>query len=381
MLRRNSGKMGGWQESMRLKAREKELGIGKADLKRREDEMIKRGPGYEAISQNKHERDAGITPPGFEGVRDVKTGQLLDQYKSDPFRGEASQRMRAEAFGTGPSEWAKAALGRQGFEEGELRDRTGLQAQSAQSAAQSQLMRQGGLGGGARTSLARSGARDALMAQQQAAASGIQSRFGINETDTKRRQDLMGSTADLERGADTANIGTMKSQIEAKAQFDSNRYNKQMEVYAAEKSAAATRAASGGGGKCFAESTEVFMKDKTKKKISEIKVGEIVFGGGEVLEVRSYADQKGFELYNYNGTMLTGSHAVFEDGKWVRVKDAVLSEKTDLLVEVVHTLVTKNHSIICNNEVFSDDVETDEDLQDESESLDALNNCIANGAI
>ena len=82
------------------------------------------------------------------------------------FSGAASQKLQQEALSTGPSDWAKNALAKQQFEEGQAAGSAGLQQQSAQSGAESNLMRLGGLSGGARTSLARSGAKDLLNAKQ-----------------------------------------------------------------------------------------------------------------------------------------------------------------------------------------------------------------------
>lgn len=229
-----------------------------ADLKKAQEQLAEKnkmlqtqrtkGPGYEAFEQNQFEKQAGVTPPGYEGARNIKTGQLLDAFKADAFRGEASKRLRDEALSTGPSQWAKTALGKQSFEESQARGNVGLQQQQAQSSAMANLARTGGLGGGARTSLARSGARDALMAQQGVANQGILARYGINQTDTERRQQLLGQTSEAERAADTANIATMKQELQNRAVFDANRYNQQMQAWGAKQSADATRAAGSGGG-------------------------------------------------------------------------------------------------------------------------------------
>lgn len=207
-------------------------------------------PGLEVLTQNQFEKQAGVTPPSYEGARDINTGALLDQYKINPFAGEASKKIREESLTTGPSEWAKNALGRQGFEEKTARGNVGLQQQTAQSQGQAALMRQGGLGGGARTSLARSGARDALMANQGVANAGVLARYGINDQDMQRRQALLGTTADVERQGDLQNLTTTQADLQRKAAFDANRYNQQMGAWGAKQSADATRAAgSGGGGK------------------------------------------------------------------------------------------------------------------------------------
>lgn len=220
------------------------------DYKQMQTDQVNNGPGYVPIAQSTFEQQAGVLPPGFSGVTNAQTGQLLDQYKINPFAGAAGQKLQQEALSTGPSDWAKNALAQQGQEEKTARGNAGLQEQQAQDTAQSQLMRQGGLGGGARTSLARSGARDQLMANQGVANQGIMQRYGINDTDTQRRQALLGTTADAEMQAQQANVGTQTGALSAKATFDANRYNQQMQAWAAKQGADATRAAgSGGGGK------------------------------------------------------------------------------------------------------------------------------------
>lgn len=219
--------------------------------KRALDQAQQMGAGYVSVAPTEAEIQAGVIPPGYSGLVNPKTGELLDQYKYNPFTGEAAQRLRGEALGTGPSEFAKAQLAAQKYDQQRAMNQAGLQQQAAQSGAMSNLARMGGLGGGARTSLARSGARDLLAAQQGVGAQGIQSRFGINANDLQRRQELLGQTAALEQGSQLQNIGTTKEDLLARNAFNTNRYNQQMQQWAAGKSADAQAAAarSSGGGK------------------------------------------------------------------------------------------------------------------------------------
>jgi hypothetical protein len=196
------------------------------------------------------EAAAGAVPPKYQTMRDAE-GNLLSKYKFDPFSGAASQKLRAEALGTGPSEWAKNALEQQKFEQGQAMADALKQQQAAQSGAQAQLARFGGLGGGARTSLARSGARDALLAGQGVAAQGISQRYGIQDADTKRRQELLGATSGLEQGADAANLAQLTGDIRGQSGFDMDRYKAIMQAYGANQTANAQIAAANktGGGK------------------------------------------------------------------------------------------------------------------------------------
>jgi len=190
------------------------------------------------------ERQAGATPAQYESLRD-ETGKLKSQYAIDPFSGAASAALRSEALSQEPSAWTKTALGNQAFEQAQQMGAAGLQNQQAQSQAQAQLMRQGGLGGGARTSLARSGARDAMMAAQNVGAQGVQSRFGINQADVSRKQSLLGTTADVERQAQLQNLGTLTGDISGKLAADQDRYKTIMGAWGANAAANAQRAAGG----------------------------------------------------------------------------------------------------------------------------------------
>ena len=205
-------------------------------------------PGIVIQRQTASEKKAGVDAPYYEGVRDA-SGNLIDQYKTDPYSGEATQKLKEEAFSTGESPWAKMQGEKQAFEETQARGQSTKQAAQAQAMAQAQMMRQGGMGGGSRALLASRGAKDLLMANQAVSGQGTAQRLGIQQQDQARKQGLMGDFAQAEAGAQASNIGQMKSDVERRALFEGNRYNQQMSAWAAKQSADATRAAGGGGGK------------------------------------------------------------------------------------------------------------------------------------
>ncbi len=201
-------------------------------------------PGYVPIMQDPYEVQAGVTPPGFQGIVDPKTGQLLSNYTADPENaGVLSKQLATEAQSTGPTQWATAALGQQAAEEKAARGSAGSQAQTANDQANAQLMRLGGEGGGARTSLARSGARDALMAGQNVGQQGILARYGIGQTDAQLKQQLAQTGATAEQNAQLQNIGSLEGNTQAQSAFNQNRYNQQMNAWAALQQANATRSA------------------------------------------------------------------------------------------------------------------------------------------
>lgn len=221
-------------------------------MKAQNDQLIKAQgdrPGIMLTAPSQYEQQAGVTPSAYEGTRDVRTGQLLDQYKSDPYKGEALQNLKGQAFSTGLSPWAQVQMTKQNQEQSNATDAASRQQMQAQSGAQSQLARQGGMSGGAGALLARQGQRDLMNAQQGVSNTGAGQRLGIQSNDIQNKNAMLGKFGDMENQANTANIGASTADINRLAIFNSNRYNAQMQAWGADKSASAQASASRGGGK------------------------------------------------------------------------------------------------------------------------------------
>lgn len=94
---------------------------------------------------------------------------------------------------------------------------------------------------------------------------------------------------------------------------------------------------------CFAGGTLIVLDDGSTIPIEHLKIGDRIMGGGEV-QVRGegYADS----LYEYKNTRVTGSHAVFENGVWIRVKDSALAVKIPHEGVIVYPLGTEEHLIV-----------------------------------
>jgi hypothetical protein len=108
---------------------------------------------------------------------------------------------------------------------------------------------------------------------------------------------------------------------------------------------------------CFDPNTLVQMVDGSSKKISDVKVGDVLNKGGEVYTISSHLNKD--PMFDYGGVLVSGSHAVKEDGKWKRVKDANHSRNTDKIIPVIHSLSCKNHIIMINDNIFADFDELD----------------------
>lgn len=205
--------------------------------------------GLNAFGQSRIEYQSGINAPKYTGVRDAN-GNLQDQFKYDPNKSEAFSALKAQAMATpGDSPWAKMQLAQQGVEQGAAAD-TAAKTQAQQMAqAQGLLMRQGGLGGGARVRMAEQAAKQGALAQQDVARQGMLSRLGIQGQDIDRTQNLLGNISSTELQGQGQNLAALTGDVSNKAQFDAKRYADQMAAYGASKTAEGQRAAANSGKK------------------------------------------------------------------------------------------------------------------------------------
>jgi|GEM_PF-4672636 len=215
---------------------------------RERQQQMANNPAIRIPMQSEFERRAGVMPPGYEGTRNRETGELLAQYRMDPYAGRAQQALAEQAFAEGESPWLKLQMQQQRMGEEDQRGAAQRASQQALSQAAGTLARTGGLSSGARSSLARQGARDLMTSRQQISRQGMGERLGLQAQDLGRREGLVKSFADAESAAKQADIGQLTGDITRSAAFDVNRYNEMMRAWAAQQSADATRA-SGGGGK------------------------------------------------------------------------------------------------------------------------------------
>jgi hypothetical protein len=105
-----------------------------------------------------------------------------------------------------------------------------------------------------------------------------------------------------------------------------------------------------GGNFCFDPSTPIQMADGSTKKIKNIQLGDDT-KGGEVTGVFQFKASD--EIHDYKGVTVAGSHYVKEDGKFIMVKDSLLSVKIDK-IPVVYSLDTTGRRIFINDIEFAD---------------------------
>tara|TARA_Y100000389_G_scaffold204742_2_gene259334 strand:+ start:62 stop:1534 length:1473 start_codon:yes stop_codon:yes gene_type:complete len=107
---------------------------------------------------------------------------------------------------------------------------------------------------------------------------------------------------------------------------------------------------------CFSGNTKIQMNDDTYKCIRDLKIGENIKRGGKILSTfKIYVGDKKCPMYNYNGTIVSGSHIVYENNKPIRVGDSKLSLEICYKEDYIYCLNTENHYILDNNNnIFSD---------------------------
>lgn len=122
---------------------------------------------------------------------------------------------------------------------------------------------------------------------------------------------------------------------------------------------------------CFDGTTPVMMANGTEKDIKDVEIGDETKGG--IVDFTSKSITFNGTRYRYKGVVVTGSHAVKENGKWIRVEDSPLSHPVDG-EGVVYSLGTATHRIYVKGIVFADFFETDDyETLSIRQSLIALN--------
>lgn len=111
-----------------------------------------------------------------------------------------------------------------------------------------------------------------------------------------------------------------------------------------------------GGLFCFTPETEVLMRDGSVKAVAMLRLGDEVLFGGMVQGCgEAFAD----DIYTYKGTRVQGSHAVLEDGVWLRVRDSNSATKLDVQTGIVCPVATQHHILITKSFVAADLLEID----------------------
>jgi hypothetical protein len=113
----------------------------------------------------------------------------------------------------------------------------------------------------------------------------------------------------------------------------------------------------GGDGGCFLKGTQVTMADGSTKAIEQVDLGDNVAKGGKVFATGKFLVDN---LHDYKGIKVSGSHMVYEDNKWLRVKDSKHGKSLGDDEHVVYVFGSENRRILINDILFTDYFEVKE---------------------
>lgn len=116
---------------------------------------------------------------------------------------------------------------------------------------------------------------------------------------------------------------------------------------------------------CFHKNTLVTMEDNSKKYINKIVPGDKIKKGGCVLAIHSFTG-KNVKMYLYDNIIVSSSHLVYENDKWIRVSNSKKSIPLDTSENEIFCLTTKTGKIMINNILFSDylEIENSDDMNE-----------------
>jgi ABC-type multidrug transport system fused ATPase/permease subunit len=106
--------------------------------------------------------------------------------------------------------------------------------------------------------------------------------------------------------------------------------------------------------RCFDHKTKIFLENRTYKYIKDIKPGDILLDGS-IITSKIKVLSKDLDMYNLNGIIVSESHIVNFNNKWIKVKDHPDSKKLITYREpYLYCLNTSNKKIRLNNMIFTD---------------------------
>jgi hypothetical protein len=106
--------------------------------------------------------------------------------------------------------------------------------------------------------------------------------------------------------------------------------------------------------KCFDKNTMIEMEDKSKINISKIKIGDKLIGGN-IVTGKIKVESKGSKMYHLNNIIVSDTHIVNYNNKWIRICDhpeAIYIH--DYNEPILYCLNTSFKNIFINDTLFTD---------------------------
>jgi hypothetical protein len=124
---------------------------------------------------------------------------------------------------------------------------------------------------------------------------------------------------------------------------------------------------------CFIPDTFIELYNKTSIKISDINIGDILIDGSRVISKLEFIVPENTIMYDYDGVIVSGSHYVSENNKWITVKDSNISKSINYNSRTLYNICTSNFRININNIQFMD-----YDEHDDFNEYEIFNNRVLN---
>jgi hypothetical protein len=126
-----------------------------------------------------------------------------------------------------------------------------------------------------------------------------------------------------------------------------------------------------GPGHCFDGKTALTMNDGSEKSIEELEVGDIL-ANNNVITAKLKLDATNEQMFQLGNVVVSGSHRVKYDGKWILVKDHPSAGPSSSNGEYIYCLNTNLKTIRVDNFEFADwDEVFDEELTELLDRIDS----------
>jgi len=284
----------------------------------------------------------GVKRPDYLTMQ-TEQGQLGEQFTET--MGPSYEALRNKGMTEGDTEAAALARDQQGLMTQRARDMAQQQNQSGLNSARSNLAMRGGLRSGAAERLEGQGAQGLMRVGQDIGAQDANANLNISMQDEAMKNQLLGQTGQVEQTIGGRNVNRLAEDYQGINTQRTVNYGEDMQARGAIATGNAQQSSS-----CFLAGTPIELTGERIIKVEHLDLGmETELGGAVYALVKAIVPS----FYSYCGVNVVGSHAVLENGKWIRVQDS------ELAVEVkrgatVYSPATKNHRLKIKDMVFAD---------------------------
>jgi hypothetical protein len=322
--------------------------LGIRDKKRSAAQVLADQRAAAQKTQEQKLRDLVASGPGYQSSIDFAEFGKLKDY----------------AYGAEDSPYAKLLREQATQQTSQGVDRAAKDAQASLSNVYNQLAMGGGLSGGARERLASDSGIAALTSRQDVRRSGDEAQMGIGLQEAQQKQKAQENV-----------LNAMQTERKSKAQFEMDQWKMKADQEAAIMKAQAERDIAAANS-CLLEGTAVKMASGHILKVEDLGVGDVLPGGIIYTIQKSLAPDT---LFDVNGTLMTGGHAVLTESGWRRAHDVgVIAVRPAGKGYIYNFGVTKHFITLADGSIVGDLHETDDyEFISDEESLERMNREIA----